>query len=202
MKLLEEMRRGSRVAIFVDNISLFGGVQDMQEVFGTRRIDYIKLRDYLANGRTVLSSRFYYSEPFVRDDSDSTLIQAAKKRRAFYYVLERNGYLTIRLPDYKFSSIVSLEIVYDICSLSRDGLFDTFILVAGEEDYTRVVKRVQEERGLAVEVAYFDKICSQKLKGAATKFIDLEKGLELFREFQDEREEHDHPKRIVKSCNS
>lgn len=191
----EQLSEKEKVALFVDNSSLFGSVQDMQDSLGGRRIDYIKLKEYLAGGRTVPSARFYYSEPVVRDDADPALLRAAKKRRSFYYVLERAGYLTVRLPQHQFSANIGLEIAYDMCALSRDGSFDTFVLVAGDEDYARIVKRLQEEKGLAVEVAFFDQTCSYKLKEAATRFIDLgrEEGInELFREVRSEQEDEDY----------
>ena len=190
--LQEEIRQKEKVALFVDNSSLFGAVQEMQEVLSSRRIDYIKLKEYLADNRTMAAAKFYYSEPVVRDDADPALLRAAKKRRSFYYVLERAGYTTVRLPQHQgFSANINLEIVYDMCALSRDAAFDTLVLVAGDEEYARLVTRLQDEKGLAVEVAFFDQKCSYKLKEAATRFVDLgdAEGIgELFREVRLEEE--------------
>lgn len=192
----QEIRQREKVALFVDNSSLFGAVQEMQETLSGRRIDYIKLKDYLADGRTMAASRFYYSEPVVRDDADPMLLRAAKKRRSFYYVLERAGYTTIRLPQHPgFTANINIEIVYDMCAASRDAAFDTLILVAGEDEYSRIVNRLQNEKGIAVEVAFFDQKCSNKLKEAATRFVDLSEAdgiSELFREVRIE-EENEEP---------
>lgn len=191
-ELEQEIRQREKVALFVDNSSLFGAVQEMQEMLSSRRIDYIKLKDYLADDRTMATARFYYSEPVVRDDADPALLRAAKKRRSFYYVLECAGYTTIRLPQHPgFSANINIEIVYDMCAASRDAAFDTLILVAGEDEYARIVNRLQDEKGIAVEVAFFDQKCSNKLKEAATRFVDLgdTDGIsELFREVRIDEE--------------
>ncbi|GAH00540.1 unnamed protein product, partial [marine sediment metagenome] len=67
------------------------------------------------------------------------------------------------------------EIVYDMVKLSQEGHYDTFILVAGDEDYARTIKRIQQETATKVELAFFDgNGCSNKLRKEASKFIDLQ----------------------------
>ena len=66
------------------------------------------------------------------------------------------------------------EIVYDMCMLSRTGAYKSFVLVAGDEDYARTVKRTRSETGLTVDVAFFGGNCtSTNLVKEASRFLDL-----------------------------
>ena len=176
--VLSEIRRKERVCLFIDNSDLFGAVQSSQTTYG-KRVDYIKLRDVLSEGRSVNSSRFYYSEPAYPRDATSDEAQeaaaAAKKRQSFYYVLQRAGYTTVSLPqrDYDDDLGLEIEIVYDMCAASMDGKFDTIILVAGNEDYARTISRLRQDTGISVDVAFFANSCSYRLRQAANRFIDL-----------------------------
>jgi uncharacterized LabA/DUF88 family protein len=180
-KIEQLLMAKEKICLFIDNSNLFGAMQEFSQ---NDRIDYIKLKEFLAHGRTIASARFYYSEPpFPRDNVEPEVMQAAlesvRKRKSFYYVLERSGYTTICLPQRSnhVNSFVEkgldTELVYDMCAMSRDGRIDTFILVAGDEDYARIVSRLRQDTGVKVEVAFFDAQCSYKLKEAATTFIDL-----------------------------
>jgi len=191
------LRKRERVCVFVDNSDLFDALHG-------RKIDYIKLKEILAAGRSVNRANFYYSEPppakfyfseppynkETKEEGEEALI-AAKKRQGFYYVLQRAGYTVVCLPqrerhengDYYFEDALQLEIVYDMCELSS-GKFDTFILVAGDEAYVRTVSRVRQDTGINVEIAFFDSSCSGKLKEVGNKFVDLDQEhlvRELFR---------------------
>jgi uncharacterized LabA/DUF88 family protein len=177
--VFSDMRRKERVCLFIDNSDLFSAVQNNTATYG-KRVDYIKLREFLANGRSVNASKFYFGEPsFPKEGSDPREIEeaaiAAKKRQGFYYVLQRAGYTTVCLPqhDEDYERGLDIELVYDMCALSRAGAFDTFVLVAGDENYARTVSRIRQDTGISVEVAFFANSCSYKLRQAANKFCNL-----------------------------
>lgn len=191
--LKKEVRRQERVAIFVDNSNIFGAITDLPQLYG-KRLDYVKLKDFLADGRTVSQAFFYYSEPpFPKGENPEVLSEARdalKKRKAFYRVLHCAGYRTICLPQRVrhigganggefLEKGLDTELVYDMCALSRDGNYDTFILAAGAEDYARPVERIRQDTGIRVEVAFFEGAnCSYRLQEAASHFIDLGKHLD------------------------
>jgi uncharacterized LabA/DUF88 family protein len=199
------LRTREKVCIFVDNTDLFDAIQQIRNTHG-KKVDYIKLKEILANDRVVNRANFYFSEPSppkfyfsdppyskeVKDEGDESLL-AAKKRQGFYYVLQKAGYSVICLPqrerydpqsgEYYIDDTMSLEIVYDMCSMSQKN-FDTIVLVAGSEDYARIVGKLRQDSGVNVEVAFFGSSCSAKLRDMANRFIDLEQdGImrELFR---------------------
>lgn len=184
--ILDAIRQREKVCIFVDNSNLFHALRG----FTDRKMDYLGLRDFLADGRGA-DIRFYYSVLLEATD------EASLKRNKFYDFLERVGrYQMIPLPlKEKFSGNshtyeekgLDCEIVYDMARLATIGHYQTFILVAGDEDYARTVKRLRMETGISVEVAFFGNFgCSSALRKEASDFIDLSKANELFLDSEDE----------------
>ncbi len=59
-----------RVMIFVDGSNVFKSIGNLNRERGTEfRIDYLKLRDYLANGRNLVRTYYYGSENAPSSDS-------------------------------------------------------------------------------------------------------------------------------------
>jgi uncharacterized LabA/DUF88 family protein len=73
------------------------------------------------------------------------------------------------------------EIVYDMSMLARTGRYDTFVVVAGDEDYARSVSRIPKETGVKVKVAFFGNLCSNFLKESCSEFIDLRDYHDLYK---------------------
>jgi len=71
------------------------------------------------------------------------------------------------------------EIVYDMACLRENGNFDTFVLVAGDEDYARTVRKLNQQ-GMKVELAFFKEGCSSTLRKEANCFVDLSETPNLF----------------------
>lgn len=205
-----------RVCVFIDNSNLFHAVRMMNQETGKhKKLDYIKVKDFLADGRRT-DVRFYYSDTEEEWEDEAK----SQSRQKFYSFLENIlGFTMIRLPlrersaynpaiakmarhlrnagksDFEISSIagesvswlkrmegqgnvatekgLDCEIVYDMCRLARTGKYDTFILVAGDEDYARTVGKLRDEIGLNVEVAFFGNCSSTFLQKEATKFVDF-----------------------------
>lgn len=81
------------------------------------------------------------------------------------------------------------EIVYDMVRLSHHGHYDTFVLVAGDEDYARTVRKLRDETGVVVDVAFFGgSRCSTHLRRRAANFLDLSEIPELFRNLRKEED--------------
>jgi uncharacterized LabA/DUF88 family protein len=149
-----------------------------------RRLDYIKLKEYLVDGRTA-DVRFYYG--VVPESMDVDNHRYAKEEK-FYKGIEAIGYMMICLPVRDITkACLSCEIVYDMALLSRTGAYKSFILVAGDEDYARTVRRIRSETGMVVEVAFFSQVgCATTLVKEASRFIDLSDSdvNSLFREYR------------------
>jgi uncharacterized LabA/DUF88 family protein len=193
-KTLALIRAQEKVCMFIDNSNLFHALKSME--LGSRRLDYIKLRDLLGDGRSI-TVRFYYSTPPTITEDDR---RKQEKRSKFYDFLECNlGYQMIELPLRERQVVeggqvqylpvekgLDCEIVYDMAILSRSGHYDTFLLVTGDEDYARTVRRIRRDTGIQVEVAFFSGAgCSTVLTKEASKFIDLNQMKdEIFREYR------------------
>ncbi len=74
-------------------------------------------------------------------------------------------------------------------SLAYKNAYDTAILISGDSDFHEVIEEVQRQ-GKVVEVAFFERECSQVLKEVADKFIPLEENLDKFR-YVDYHPEHE-----------
>jgi uncharacterized LabA/DUF88 family protein len=72
------------------------------------------------------------------------------------------------------------EIVYDMVRLCGVHYYDSFILVTGDEDFARTVRKLRMDYGIRVEVAFFQNRCSNALMREASRFIDLAAMPELF----------------------
>lgn len=183
--LLRLMRAQERICVFIDNSNLFHALRSMD--LGSKRMNYHALREVLADGRTP-TIRFYYSVP--QQAEDSCLRRKQEQRSKFYEYLENKaGYTMICLPLREKTVMVDgiptpmaeekgldAEIVYDMAVLCRTGRYNSFVLVSGDEDFARVVRRIQTETGMPVEVAFFGSAgCSASLVKEASKFIDLDK---------------------------
>lgn len=183
-EILEAIRSQERVCVFIDNSNLYHCLKNQ----GNKRIDFGKLTDIVSNGRKA-SIRFYYSTPPDQNPGDDSV----RKRNQFYGKLnELFGFHLIDLPlsviqtgndqqEYKEKGL-DCEVVYDMATLSKTGKFDAFVLVSGDADYARTVRRIQDETGIDVEVAFFRDFCSSKLMNESSDFIGLEEFPELFRE--------------------
>lgn len=142
--------------MFVDNSNLFHAIRSQ----GNKKLDYVRLRDYLADGRSI-DVRFYYSDPFEDDDTkyiDAGLNEKRASRDRFYRFLEeRLQFEMIRLP-------LRMRSGYDAVALAlvnhlRKELTDDEILkIVGQKSYwlhqIEGENKVPEEKGLDCEVVY------------------------------------------------
>jgi uncharacterized LabA/DUF88 family protein len=179
----QALRKMEKVCVFIDNSNLF---HTLRALSMNRRLDYIRLKNIIADGRQA-DVRFYYSEPEPKDEEAR---QRLEKQARFYSFLEKSaGYTMIRLPLWErtvyndgdseqmlMEKGLDCEIVFDLCKLSLTSKYDTFVLVAGDQDYTRTIKKIREQTGIKVEVAFFgrSRISSELIK-EASKFIDLQR---------------------------
>lgn len=188
------MRKMNRVCIFIDNSNLFWAIKSLKEK--AQRLNYVKLKERLADGRDA-DVRFYYSMPSRPQNLYSEAMQQYEKLTKFYIGIRELGYQMVGLPLRERTVFspngrttvprekgLDCEIVYDMATLSRTGDYHAFVLVAGDEDYARTVRRVRQEVGIRVDVAFFSHAgCSNVLVKEASEFLDLSQEIDsLFRE--------------------
>lgn len=73
------------------------------------------------------------------------------------------------------------EVVYDMVKLSYHQQYHTYVLVAGDEDYARSIRKLRNETSIRVEVAFFAPVSSKVLRREASEFVDLLKVPDLFK---------------------
>ena len=165
------LSRHKKVCAFIDNNALYRVLQEGS------RIDYRELLNSLVRGRAMSLAKFYCSE-FAKD----SVLKAG-----FYAFLEDAGYQVERSKfkghrsrkrnpalDPILTRSVHTSIVWDMCDLSSNGHdgYDVFVLVSGSKEYAQSVKHVVQ-RGVEVEVVFFEDFTSFELKDAASSFREL-----------------------------
>jgi len=157
-----------RVMIFIDGSNLFHACKSFDDGF---RIDYVKLKDFLANGRKLIRPYFYGSF----DPSDP---KNASRQKNFFRFLRSEGYEVVEKPlrmrdGRKFEKGVDVALVTDMLSLGFEDAYDTTILVSGDGDFVHAIDKIKS-MGKRVEVAIFRNAISDDLRLKADKFIALD----------------------------
>jgi len=132
------------------------------------RIDYMKLRDFLAEGRMVLKSYFF----------GSSAVPPRPQQEEFYELLRRNGFRVITKPLKNFGGEwrekgVDVALVTEMLLLTFNDGFDTIILVSGDADYADALKAVSQ-MGKRVEIASFAQNTAPELRLVADRYITLD----------------------------
>ncbi len=168
------MNQFERVMIFIDGSNIFKSIQNFSHETGRNfKIDYIKLRDYLCNGRDMIRSYYYGSE---ETESNSA-------HQGFLYKLKTAGFEVISKPlrvyinpdgeEEKWEKGIDIALTTDFISLAWENGFDTAVIVSGDSDYLEAIKRVKQ-KGKKVEVASFKNAMGNDMKfiGDRTIFLD------------------------------
>lgn len=165
-------QRREKVCLFVDNCALFVALQR----YGPVKLDYKRLRDWAGRQRDMMHATYYGGE--VGDD--------ASRRVEFYKVLERAGYRVSvchnahshekHAPlDPKVRAACLCAMVWDLCTMTLTGRYDTFIVVSGEMGLLKPLQWVQE-RGVEVELLFFEEDTDEKLRSKMDRFRTIDIG--------------------------
>ena len=148
-----------KVAIFIDGNNLFHAAR-----FHNIDIDYNKLlRVLLGDGR--LFRAFFYTG----------VDAGAERQQGFLLWMRRNGFRVVQKElktFYDGSRKANLDVEIAVDMLSLAGLYDTAVLVSGDEDFVYAVNAVAY-KGCRVEIAGFRSNTAPKLIDVADCFIDL-----------------------------
>ena len=154
-RAVSRLRRQEKICIFIDNLSLFHALR-----FSGIKLDYLKLQEHIADGRTS-DVRFYYT---YHPDSDPTFFDFLENKAGFIM----NAF---EILDEDERANVNCEIVYDMVRLV--GKYDKYVLVSGFTNYGRTVARLREDFGIRVEVAFLNEQIAPSLAMESDDIIDL-----------------------------
>lgn len=159
------MSNKERVSIFIDGSNLYYSLNSL----GVSKIDFNKLAQMLKKDR-LLVSVYYYNAPLdISIDSDKywdqqKFFDALRKIPGFNVILARLRKHKKDDGTYKFE--VKGDDIYlavDLVSGAYENLYDTALIVSGDEDFVPAIKKVQK-LGKKVENIYFSSTSSNYLK--------------------------------------
>lgn len=132
------------------------------------RIDYVKLRDLLAEGRMVLKSYFF----------TSAAVPARPQQEEFYDLLRREGFRVITKPlknlggEWREKGL-DVALVTEMLLITFNNGFDAVVLISGDADYVDALRAVSQ-LGKRVEVASFLHTTAPDIRLVADRFIVLD----------------------------
>lgn len=164
-----------RVAIFIDGSNFYHSTKKILKI--NERINFQKFLDVLTENRKLVDA-FYYVAPL-----DITA-NANKywKHQKFLNVLRKIPHFNVVLCtlkklkiDGKYIYLIKgddVRLSHDILIGAVKDLYDTAIIVSGDEDFLPLIKTVKEY-GKSAENAYFNSSSSYNLRNACDKSIHL-----------------------------
>ena len=161
------MKPENRVMVFVDGSNLFWSMRRID-----LKIDFYKLVSQLVGDRFLVRP-YYYSSISVPPNERQIKFHQALKYQGFTVVSKPLISRQVGRKKVFIEKGVDIALVTDMLVAAFRDLYDTAILVSGDNDYASVVDEVKR-LGKVVEVAAFSFAIGQELKAVADKFIALE----------------------------
>ena len=161
-----------RIAIFIDGSNLYHA---LEANFKRHDINFTEFTNRLAGSRKLFRT-YYYN--ILQDQMQWP--DTYNEQQDFFGSLYKTPYLEIRLGSTKLEQGIPVEkgvdimLATDLLNFSFSKLFDIALLVSGDADFAYVLQAVKN-RGVHVEVAYFEKSISKGLWSIADNRILLDK---------------------------
>ncbi len=173
-----------RVVIFIDGNNFYHGVKRILR--SDERIDYQKLINILLENRYLVNA-FYYVAPLDKEAG----YEKYEKHQNFLKELAQIPKFKVILCDFKkikredggFFYIVKgddVQLSHDLLMGAFDDIFDTAIIVSGDEDFLPLIKTVRNRFNKRVENAFFRYSSSYKLRRACNFSFKLNKLVSKF----------------------
>ncbi len=170
-----------RVMIFIDGSNVFRSLHNFNvQNTDAFKIDYIKLRDELCNGRNLIRAYYYGSEDPSRGDA----------QKGFQDKLRSHGFEVVTKPLKTFQTTdgregfiekgIDIALATDLISLAWEGAFDTAVIVSGDSDFVEAVRRVKQ-KGRKVEIASFRNSLAADMRMVGDRTVILDDILERIR---------------------
>lgn len=169
-------KKKERVSIFIDGSNLYYSLKDL----GVIKIDFQKLNDLLKKGRLLISV-FYYNAPLdISVDAkkyweQQKFFDALRRIPGFNVVLAR-----MRKHERENGTFVfevkgdDIYLATDLISGAYEDLYDTALIVSGDEDFVPAIRKVQK-LGKKVENIYFCSTSSNYLKKTCSSSFCIDK---------------------------
>ncbi len=165
-----------RVAVFIDGSNFYHSTKKLKIV---RKINFQKLVDELVGDRELINV-FYYNAPLDLSVNSKTYWDQQK----FFNVLRKISKFKVILcksRKAKRNGKVKYEVkgddthlVSDLVGEAYENLYDTAIIVSGDEDFVSPIERVRK-LGKKIENAWFNSSSSFNLRNACDNSIHLNK---------------------------
>jgi uncharacterized LabA/DUF88 family protein len=151
--------KSDRVAIFIDGSNLFYASSQLQI-----EIDYVKLLNFLIQGRRLLRAYFYTGTDY-----------SSERQQGFLLWMRRNGYRVVtkdllQLADGSKTANLDVEIVIDMITLAPHC--DILMLLSGNGNLTYAVNAVSYQ-GAQVELISLRSMTSESLINVVDRYTDL-----------------------------
>lgn len=157
-----------RVLIFVDESNVTSSAKGLG-----RKLDWVKLRDFLVGERALLEMVVYAGLPPAM-----TEWQAERDRKnKFLHWLRSHGFLVVTkegapAEDGHYKANVDVLMAIDAMELSTSITPDVVVLVTGDADFAHLALQLRR-RGIRVEAASLAATLGAGLKTAVNETIDL-----------------------------
>ena len=172
------MARTRRVMIVVDADNT-----NMSARSFNRRLDWEKIRDYLADpeeGRELIEMVLYVGLPPDRE----RFKDQRKTKEKFVYWAKSRGFMVVtkegKSKGEEYETNVDVVMAMDSIELVYEVRPDIVVLVTGDSDFAILAKKLRR-KGIRVEVASVEQALGSELKNSANSVIDL---TELFDNFE------------------
>jgi len=156
----------------MEKVVLFIDYQNLSAVLNREgfQIDFVSLRDYLAEGRILTEVLCY-----IGLNSFET-----REGQEFYQSLKMSGFL-VRFQEVQVDNSIqggnTIQFALDVADYLYAARPDIVVIVTGDENYSALANWLRLQ-GVRVEVASTPNNISPELRGAANGFIDLTKVIE------------------------
>lgn len=175
MSGFKKMAGTRRVLILVDESNVTSSAKPFH-----RKLDWLKLQDYLVGDRELLEMVIYAGLPPGMPEWQAE----RDKKNKFLHWLRSHGFLVMTQEgapgaDACYKANVDVLMAVDALELSMEMKPDVVVLVTGDADFAHLALRLRR-RGLRVEVAATAQTLGAGLKSSANAVIDLSPLLDTF----------------------
>ena len=183
-KKLDKDRKQERVSIFIDGSNFYHSVKKVLKL--KERVNYQKLINILADNNEIVDVFYYIARLDYNVD-----IKRYENHEKFLKSLAEIPKLKIKLcnlkkiktKDKKFIYVVKsddIQLAQDILIGAFDDLYDTAIIVSGDEDFLLIINTIKERFKKKVINAYFRSSSSYRLRNICDFSIKLNKIIPQF----------------------
>ncbi len=178
----EEKRE--RVAIFIDGSNFYHSMKKILRI--NERVDYEKLINLLVKNRDLVTTYYYVTkldENLDKEKYDKHLLYIRELSKIKKFKIILCSFKKIKRIDGNYSYIVKGDDVYlahDLLIGAFDNLYDTAIIVSGDEDFLPIIQTIRVRFGKKVENAYFRASSSYKLRKSCNFSLRLNKIISKF----------------------